>query len=174
MNLAMNILDIGKLEEGKLKVQPAEMSAGQIVSLARKYHSNVLFGEKNISVTIVEPIDGFSVAVDPYLMDRLVQNLFSNAAKYTDAGGRVDLSFASTGDENIVTFFSSAPVIPSDQKELIFEKYSQIGRTTSPYSKGLGLFFCKMVMTAHGGRIWLDTDERGNCFRLGFKAQVSG
>ncbi|HEX7510020.1 MAG TPA: hypothetical protein VF335_01860, partial [Chitinivibrionales bacterium] len=39
----------------------------------------------------------------------------------------------------------------------------------SVYSKGLGLFFCRMVMNAHGGRIWLDTNEEGNFFKMSFK-----
>jgi K+-sensing histidine kinase KdpD len=71
--------------------------------------------------------------------------------------------------KRISSLFSSGPSIPDDQKEVIFEKYSQIGRNPSLYSKGLGLFFCKMVMTAHQGRIRLESGERGNRFSLGFR-----
>jgi K+-sensing histidine kinase KdpD len=120
-------------------------------------------------VNIRPPKGDFAVMADPYLVERVIQNLYSNAAKYTNAGGNVTFSFEETEGENILTFASSGPVIPDDQKTVIFEKYSRVEGRQSQYSKGLGLFFCKMVMTAHGGRIWLDTDEQGNYFRLGFK-----
>ena len=68
-----------------------------------------------------------------------------------------------------MTFFTSGAPIPDAQRDIIFEKYSRIDGKTSQYSKGLGLFFCKMVMTAHKGRIWLDTDQNGNYFKLGFR-----
>jgi K+-sensing histidine kinase KdpD len=118
---------------------------------------------------IMPPHGDFAIMADPYLVERMIQNLYSNAAKYTNAGGNVTFSFEETEGENILTFASSGPVIPDDQKTIIFEKYSRVEGRQSQYSKGLWLFFCKMVMTAHGGRIWLDTDEQGNYFRLGFK-----
>ncbi|MBN1131114.1 MAG: AAA family ATPase [Chitinispirillaceae bacterium] len=169
VNLSSNLLDMSKMEEGRLTLQQRQLYFEEIAAIAQKYGRNVLFDEKKITVTIMPPKGDFAVMADPYLVERVVQNLYSNAAKYTNAGGSVSLSFEEQGGENVVTFASSGPIIPDDQKAVIFEKYSRVEGKQSQYSKGLGLFFCRMVMTAHQGRIWLDTDESGNYFRLGFR-----
>jgi signal transduction histidine kinase len=168
-NLAANILDIGKMEEGRLTIRPVETNGDAIAAIADRYAKNVVFQEKNISVEIASPPAGFSISADLYLLDRVMQNLFSNAAKYTIEGGRVELSFETSETENIVGIFSSGPPIPDEFKPLLFEKYGRVDGKSSQYSKGLGLFFCRMVMTAHQGRIWLETDGQGNHFKMGFR-----
>jgi K+-sensing histidine kinase KdpD len=169
VNLSSNLLDISKMEEGRLTLQQRQMYFEELAAIAQKFGRNVLFDEKKITVTIKPPKGEFAVMADPYLVERVIQNLYSNTAKYTSAGGSVTFSFEDTDTENILVFTSSGPVIPDDQKTVIFEKYSRVDAKQSQYSKGLGLFFCKMVMTAHGGRIWLETDKQGNYFRLGFR-----
>jgi Osmosensitive K+ channel histidine kinase len=99
----------------------------------------------------------------------VLQNLFSNAAKYAPKGGSIVLSFEPGEKESIISFYNSGQPISDANKETLFEKYSRLDDKHSQYSKGLGLFFCRMVMTAHGGRIWLDTDPTGNAFKMSFK-----
>jgi two-component system sensor histidine kinase KdpD len=170
VTLASNLLDISRMEEGKLTVQPQRIYFEEIAAIAQKFGGNVLFDERKIAVTITPAPDReFSVLADPYLMERVIQNLFSNAAKYTEPGGSVKLTFENSGQENVVVFFSSGAPIPDTKRDIIFDKYSRIDNNASYYSKGLGLFFCKMVMLAHRGRIWLDTGSDGNYFKLGFR-----
>jgi K+-sensing histidine kinase KdpD len=169
VTLASNLLDISKMEEGKLALQARQVYFEELAAIAQKYTANVLFDEKKIGVAITPPQRDFAVIADPYLVERVIQNLFSNAAKYTDAGGKVEMTFEETVGECIVSFFSSGAPIPADHREAIFEKYTRVDGKTSQYSKGLGLFFCKVVMNAHQGRIWLETEGRGNRFRLGFR-----
>jgi K+-sensing histidine kinase KdpD len=170
ITLSSNLLDLSKMEEGRLTVQPRQMYFEEMAAIAQKYSGNVLFDERKIKVAIDSPEgDDFAVLADPYLVERVIQNLFSNAAKYTEAGGRVNLTFEERENENVMTFFSSGSPIPVEQRDILFEKYSRLDGKESQYSKGLGLFFCRIVMNAHRGRVWLDTDEHGNYFRLGFR-----
>jgi signal transduction histidine kinase/serine/threonine protein kinase/tetratricopeptide (TPR) repeat protein len=169
INLASNLLDISKMEDGKLALQPRDLFFEEIAAIAQKYGRSVLFDEKHITVTIAVPDNDFVLTADPYLVERVIQNLFSNAAKYSESEGSLKLTFETTEKENILTFFSSGSPIPGEHREAIFEKYSRVDNKASHFSKGLGLFFCRMVMTAHQGRIWLESDERGNYFRLGFR-----
>jgi signal transduction histidine kinase len=170
ITLASNLLDLSKMEEGRLTVQPRQMYFEEMAAIAQKYGGNVLFDERKIKVAIDSPEgNDFAVLADPYLVERVIQNLFSNAAKYTEAGGRVNLTFEERENENVMTFFSSGSPIPAEQRDILFEKYSRLDGKESQYSKGLGLFFCRIVMNAHRGRVWLDTDEHGNYFRLGFR-----
>ena len=71
--------------------------------------------------------------------------------------------------EKIISLYNTSTPIPYEQKAAVFEKYARLGQKRTQYSKGLGLFFCRMVMNAHDGRIWVESDDNGNCFKLAFK-----
>ncbi|MBN1129564.1 MAG: hypothetical protein JXA71_11285, partial [Chitinispirillaceae bacterium] len=58
--------------------------------------------------------------------------------------------------------------VPEKYRGALFEKYARVNVDSSKYAKGLGLFFCRLVMGAHGGTIGLECSERGNCFILKF------
>ncbi|MCX7725226.1 MAG: GAF domain-containing sensor histidine kinase, partial [Chitinispirillaceae bacterium] len=168
MNLTSNLLDIAKMDEGRLVIKEELIDYSFIVQLVSKFEASALFEEKGITTRIIPPVNEFVISADVYLFQRLLQNLYNNAAKYAPKGSYVELSFEAMEKENIITLFNSGPPIPESEKEAIFDKYARIDKKTSQYSKGLGLFFCKMVMNAHGGRIWLETDEKGNYFKMAF------
>lgn len=171
VSLASNLLDIAKMDEGKLVVRAEVMDASYIVSIAEKFSINTLFEEKEIHPVISSAPKNFSIYADVYLLERVLQNLFSNAAKYVPRQGKVELHFIPGQKENILCFFNSGVAIPEKEREVLFEKYARIENHHSQYSKGLGLFFCRMVMNAHKGRIWVDSDEKGNNFKLAFPNQ---
>jgi serine/threonine protein kinase/signal transduction histidine kinase/tetratricopeptide (TPR) repeat protein len=169
-SLSSNLLDIGKMEEGKLVLRMAALAGERLFAMAMPLGKNIMFEEKNISISHIDNSQGlFAIEADTYLVERVMQNIFNNAAKYVPAAGKLVLSLDVTDNESIMSFFSSGAPIPDEEKSVVFDKYVRSGSASSQYSKGLGLFFCKMVMNAHGGRIWLDTDPTGNCFRLAFK-----
>jgi signal transduction histidine kinase/tRNA A-37 threonylcarbamoyl transferase component Bud32/tetratricopeptide (TPR) repeat protein len=170
VSLASNLLDIGKMEDGKLTLKKEMLTRSVLFDMADQLKQNVMFEEKSIAVSLVDKTnDLFAVEADFYLIERVMQNIFSNAAKYVPKGGKVILSLDITNDEHLLMFFNSGNPIPDEEKGLLFDKYARVDSKGSQYSKGLGLFFCKMVMTAHNGRIWLDTDDTGNYFKLAFR-----
>ncbi len=171
MSMASNLLDIAKMDDGKLVVKKEPMDYHLLKNIAEKFTKNSLFEEKEIIPKIIPPEDEFIIFADVYLMERVMQNLYSNAAKYACKGSSVELRFYRGENENIICFFNSGTPIPDSEKDIIFEKYARLNNRQSHYSKGLGLFFCKMVMQAHGGRIWLDTDQTGNYFKLALPGQ---
>ncbi|MBN1577642.1 MAG: protein kinase [Chitinispirillaceae bacterium] len=167
-SMASNLLDIAKMDDGKLVVKEELIDFQFFEGVAEKFGKSALFDEKEIVTKIVPPEEDFIISADVYLMERVLQNLYSNAAKYAPKGSSVELRFHHEGGENIVCFFNSGTPIPDSEKEIMFEKYARLQTRQSPYSKGLGLFFCRMVVQAHHGRIWLDTDQSGNYFKLAF------
>ncbi|MBN1309293.1 MAG: hypothetical protein JXA18_15320 [Chitinispirillaceae bacterium] len=167
-SMASNLLDIAKMDDGKLVVKEDLIDFQFFESMAEKFGRGALFDEKEIVTKIVPPEEEFIISADVYLMERVLQNLYSNAAKYAPKGSLVELRFYNEATENIVCFFNSGMPIPDSEKEILFEKYARLQTRQSPYSKGLGLFFCRMVLQAHRGRIWLDTDRSGNYFKMAF------
>jgi signal transduction histidine kinase len=172
INLASNLLDIAKMDEGRLLVRPECIEFSYLDGLLCKFASNPLFEDKGIKPVIKKPSKLFTIDADVYLIERVIQNIFSNAAKYVPTGGVVEVSFKNNETENIICFFNSGTPIPERDKEILFEKYARIENRQTQYSKGLGLFFCKMVMIAHKGRVWVDSDETGNFFKLAFPVRV--
>jgi serine/threonine protein kinase/signal transduction histidine kinase/tetratricopeptide (TPR) repeat protein len=173
VSLASNMLDIEKMEEGKLVLKKETLTKNVLFDMAGQLSRNVMFEEKNIAVSFMDNTNGmYAIDADYYLIERVMQNLYSNAAKYVPRGGMVVMTLATEGEENILCFFNSGSPIPEEDKSSLFDKYARVESRESQYSKGLGLFFCKMVMNAHQGRIWLDTDEKGNYFKLAFRKKV--
>jgi two-component system, OmpR family, sensor histidine kinase KdpD len=106
--------------------------------------------------------------VDGDKIERLLLNLVDNALKYTnretqviirahmpDAEGRVRVEVADHG-----------PGVPEDYKQRLFDRYVQIkGRRSARGGVGLGLTFCRLVVEAHGGSIWIeDNQPNGSIF----------
>lgn len=166
VNFSSNLLDITRMEEGKLAIRHSALDARMLSGLFQRHSDNPIFAEKNISVQYISPDHQFEIPADKYLLDRVFQNLLNNAAKYVPAGGTVTFSVEQNGEEEVLTFFSTGDPIPQEFRDRIFEKYSRVSENGSPYSKGLGLFFCKLVLTAHDGRIWLETGDEGNYFKM--------
>lgn len=172
VSLASNLLDIAKMDDGKLVVRAESLDVSYVQAIAEKFSVNTLFEEKEIQPVIIPSIEKFTIYADVYLLERVLQNLFSNAAKYVPRHGKVEMHFEAGEKENLVCFFNSGIAIPEKEREILFEKYARIEHHHSQYSKGLGLFFCRMVMNAHKGRIWVETDQHGNNFILAFPKKL--
>jgi signal transduction histidine kinase len=165
MSLAANMLDIGKMEEGRLVVELQPVNFPQIQTMLGRYIQNVFFKEKKISVTVEPPDFDLTFDADYYLLDRVLQNLLTNAAMYTPEEGEVRITFV---EPATIAVFNSGEPIPEKYRGTLFEKYARVNTDSSKYAKGLGLFFCRLVMGAHGGSIELACSENGNRFVLRF------
>ena len=166
-DLIDDVLNISKMESGTLTLAVSEISAPEI---ARKslYQVRSLAANKDIELS-----DSIAPALpllraDVELLGRVLVNLLGNALKFTPVGGRVALSIA-PGESEIVFSVSDTGVgiAPADFAR-IFDKFGQVERPESRRtSTGLGLTFCKLVVEAHGGRIWIEsTLGEGSTFRF--------
>jgi signal transduction histidine kinase len=100
--------------------------------------------------------------------------LIGNALKFTPTGGRITLGAAAFGAE--VEFFvrDTGPGIPADKVDAVFEKFKQLDRDAAARSGyGLGLSICKKIVEAHGGRIWVESQE-GKGSRFIFRVPRDG
>ncbi|MCI0529529.1 MAG: ATP-binding protein, partial [Nitrospira sp.] len=169
LGLVHNILAIHKIEEGNLTLQEETMLLAQLIQTAVSQFE-VLAEEEGIAV-VTEVSDHLpSVRADSQLFIRLLANILHNGIKQTPRGGKITLRVEEReGGELCLTIQDTGTGIPAAYVDKIFDKFVQVEsrRTGAGVSVGLGLYFCKLAIEAHGGQIWVESQEgRGSTFYL--------
>ena len=164
LRMIMNLLDIDRLEEDRLK---AHKQTVEFAPLAQRVVDKftTMIRLKGLDITI----DDSAVAelyADPDLMERVIQNLLTNALQHTDQGGITVAANRSDDGTIIVSVADTGKGIPQKAHGLIFRKFMQATDSGGPRtSTGLGLAFCKLATEAHGGEIWFEsTQGKGSTF----------
>ncbi len=107
------------------------------------------------------------IQCDVEMVRRVVINLLENAVKYTHSGGNITVSAAQTDDNRMVAVSVSdtGPGISPRDQQAIFDKFARIHGEGRPKGLGLGLAFCRLAVEAHGGTIWVESQEgKGSTF----------
>ncbi len=110
---------------------------------------------------------------DPQRLTQALTNLVENAIKYTPGGGQVTVTTWHRGQEVGVAVSDTGVGIDPDGRDRIFDRFYRADRSRSRASggSGLGLAICKEIATAHGGRIWVDSEPgHGSTFSIGLPA----
>jgi signal transduction histidine kinase len=148
-----NLLIMAKLEAGKLLLNRTEVDLCEI-GTAALFDFEAIAAQKRIQLSGQIPQAGGCVYVDASLVRRALDNLLSNAIKFSPCGSQVGLQidYLAEGHARIQVTDSGTGISP-ELRECIFEKY-EVGQFFEDVSQtGLGLAFCKMVVTAHDGSI---------------------
>jgi signal transduction histidine kinase/CheY-like chemotaxis protein len=167
VDLVSDFLDLSKLESGYVNVSKQVVS---ISDLVRKGIESFQVLALNKKVTIAEAIEPSlpSILADPQRLDQVLGNLISNAIKFTGDGGEVKVGAAFAAATGLrVWVQDSGDGIPTEEIGELFQKYRQGGNAKNSNHKGtgLGLVICKMIVEAHGGTIWVESEEgRGSIF----------
>ena len=143
------ILDIAKLEDGALPIQREPVDMCELVeTIARETAPLRLAKHLNLELASAPPL---GVEVDRSLLTRVIENLAANATRYTPPGGAMRLAAAREGD--IVSIRGQNPGQPLGEtlRSRLFAKYQQEEPGRGGW--GLGLYFCRLVLEAHGGTI---------------------
>ncbi|MEA5550369.1 response regulator [Anabaena cylindrica UHCC 0172] len=166
MRLINDILDIERIESGKVKMERENCNLDEIISSALNI-MQPLANKAGVSLSI----SSLSVQLwaDP---DRIIQtltNLLSNAIKFSTSGSTVWLTVQQQKDEVILTVKDTGRGIPSDKLDSIFERFQQVDSSDSRNHEGtgLGLAISKSIVQQHGGQIWVESVfNEGSTFYL--------
>lgn len=167
--LVDNILDITKLEAGKLTFSPSPVPLRPAVQavldlLAPKAE------EYGVTLDGSGVPEGTEVWADEPALKRLLTNLVSNSLKFTPKSGRVSVEWRTDGPAgDRVVVRDTGIGIPPDKVAGLFTKFVQVEETLHKVrfarGTGLGLVICKEIVEGHGGRIWVESEyERGSAF----------
>jgi signal transduction histidine kinase len=159
INLVNEILDVDRLESGRMPLNPQTWSLPELVEDALQVQQ-ILAQDKNITLENQVPIDLPLVQADESLMRRVLQNLVGNAVKFTPSGGRVTLTaelatMILAQPIVLVSVHDTGPGIAPEFQMQLFQKF--VTGSQKGHGSGLGLAFCKLAVEAHGQQIWVDS-----------------
>jgi two-component system sensor histidine kinase/response regulator len=163
LRMSNDLLDVSRLEEGKLPLTPTPSDLTKIATDIRDA-LGTLDRERSISVTFSGPVEA---VCDGGVVHRVVENLVNNAVKHTPAGGAIAISIAVVGERARVEVRDEGPGVPVEARTKIFEKFGTVvaRKAGAFHSAGLGLAFCKLAIEAHRGAIGMhDAEPNGSVF----------
>jgi PAS domain S-box-containing protein len=184
LELVNNLLDISKMEQGRLNLDLELVAPYTLIDQAIE-RLQVSARSRHVSIEQRVAINLPLIEADDDKLVRVLQNLLDNALKFSPSSGVVTVgAHFCDADQPLpahVPLRSPMPEgtwlifwvqdrgmgIPAAYHERIFEKFGQV-RGRKVRGTGLGLTFCKLAVEAHGGRIWLESDEgAGSIFAFG-------
>ncbi len=173
LNMIQSLLEIYRYEAG---AQPlyfddvdlqlvAETCARDLTPLAEKH---------GIQISVNVPSNTHRVTADRVAVRRVIVNLVDNAIKYTPRGGQIDIRAQNLDGRVSLEIVDTGIGISSDALPRLFNRYwhradKSLGDRSHKQSCGLGLYLCKQIIDAHGGRIWCESQPgHGSRFTIEF------
>nr|WP_315593575.1 ATP-binding protein [uncultured Cupriavidus sp.] len=159
--LVTDLMDVGRVTSGKLKVQPVPILYNEVVSTAIEAMRPALEGaSQKLDVTL--PADPVFVNGDAARLEQVLSNLLSNATKYTQRGGAVTVTVKAEAGQVITTIEDTGRGIATDALDRIFNLFAQEGDDSARSGLGIGLALARAVVEAHGGAIQASSAGEGH------------
>lgn len=167
--LINDILDLAKIEAGKMELDLADVSLRQTLESGLAMHAEAA-ARADIELGLELRPENITIRADERKVRQIVFNLLSNAVKFTPPGGRIAVSAELTGNTVEVAVSDTGPGIDPANRELIFEEFRQAGgnaQGADHEGTGLGLPLSRGFVELHGGRLWVESaDSSGSTFRF--------
>lgn len=162
LKIVNNIMDITKIDSGIYNLELGNYNIISIVEdIVISLSGYLKENKRNIIFDTME--EEVILACDPMKIERIMLNLLSNALKYTNENGNIDviIDIDKGSNEVIINVKNDGDRISEDDKERIFERFTQSQNlfTRKAEGTGIGLFLVKLLVEQHGGRIYVDTSE---------------
>lgn len=165
-SLISDILDVARLESKALSVEMKPMDLARVV---RESLESYAAPAKQVGVSLTAGIpDEAVVQGSAQRISQVVDNLISNAIKFTPEGGRVHVSLQH-GDVTTFSVEDSGPGLTAAQMSLLFRPFSQVHAGDEHGGTGLGLYICKGILEAHGQTIQCESEGSGKGARFSFQ-----
>ena len=160
--MIQDLVDSARLESGQLRLerQPLDLEAFVADLLGR---SREVLETGRVKVDIAKGLP--PVSADPNRLERILTNLLSNALKYSPPETDVLLTGQRTDDQVTVSVSDRGAGIPGDDLPHLFDRFYRVRRAKRAEGLGLGLYITRMLVEAHGGRIWVESEVgKGSTF----------
>jgi signal transduction histidine kinase len=154
--LTDSLLDIQRLEAGQALAKLTLTSVTDLVQESIETVRSIAESkEQEIQLSVDRSLP--QVKVDSEMIQRVIINLIENAIKFNGRGGEITVGARRDGEWMQFWVQDHGPGIPPEDQGKIFNKFARLSSQTQGF--GLGLAFCQLAVEAHGGRIWVESEE---------------
>ena len=151
------LIDYEQIDQGTFKLNVRETPAAKIISDA---YECIFDRATGAGITIKQSETELVVNADPDRLVQVIVNLLTNAIKFSPRDTAITVGIYEFGPEYVFYVQDQGPGIPVEMQSKIFEKFEQVDQQRDSIAKkgtGLGLSICKIIVEAHGGRIWVES-----------------
>ncbi|MGH7844821.1 MAG: sensor histidine kinase, partial [Candidatus Binatia bacterium] len=166
VGLVSDFLDLSKIEAGHVDLVKEDVDLTHLIRITLENHLP-LAQERGLTLRDQADPSLTLVYADPRRLGQVLNNLLSNAIKFTPQGGSIEVGTRKENNSVRIDVKDSGVGIPAAELDGLFKKYGQTstGRQSQHKGTGLGLVICKTIVEAHGGRIWVESEEgKGSTF----------
>src|SRR6478672_3642453 len=169
LGLIEDLLEVARLEETQLTLNLKQIAPAALLAEVR-HEWEIRFQQERATAVVEASDDAPVIEADHALLKRVFSNLVQNALSHSARAVTVTLGARRENDGTLFTVADDGVGIPPEYHDIIFRKFEQVKTPHIPRvrSSGLGLAFCKLVVEAHGGRIWVKSggDMVGSAFHF--------
>ena len=160
LKLLNELLDLAVIESGNLNLN---LLRNDLVSLIKSNITlnRVVSERKNIKINFNCDVSEVLLDIDQVKIEQILNNLISNAVKYSFPNSEVDVLLTKNERQAIIMVIDKGQGIPKEEQSKLFQPFAKtsVKSTGGERSTGLGLSICKKIVEAHNGKIWFDSEE---------------
>lgn len=164
LNLIRDIVDISKIEAGRVHIEILDCEVNRILNELRFTFENEKKNQLKDHIRIIMhkgvADNHFAIRTDPYRFHQIMVNLIGNALKFIE-NGLIEFGYTLKDEKFLVFYVKDTGIgIPADKIDLIFSRFGQIinNKIKNPGGTGLGLSITKYLVERLGGKIWVDSN----------------
>jgi signal transduction histidine kinase len=165
-----NILDVDSIENNRVKISKEQLSIASLVEkVVDSFDKEAT--RKNLKLKLHQQVNGSLVEVDPLFMTQILENLISNALKFSEKGKEVQVVTKENDEKIEISIRDSGPGLSETDKKLLFIKFQRLSAkpTDGENSTGLGLSIVKRYVELMGGTVWCESEQgKGATFTVSF------
>jgi len=170
--LVAELTELSRIETGKAELRKEPLDLNQLVDEVIAQLSPQAKRQK-ITITRKSAADLPSVPADRDRVRQVIANLVHNAIKFTPTGGRITITSRALEDSSVVDISDTGIGIPKEDLPRVFERFYKGDKARAGEGTGMGLAIAKHVVEAHGGNIWVESEEgKGSTFSFSLPLQV--
>jgi len=149
-----DLLDLSRVARGKLEIRVAALDLVSVIAEAVVWNRAMIDARRH-QLTVLHPPQPIPVRGDAVRLAQVISNLLSNAAKYTDPGGRIRLTAETTGEEAVIRVRDTGRGLEASELKKIFDLFYQLESASDRAERGLGigLSLVRSLVEMHGGRV---------------------
>lgn len=169
--LISDLLDVGRIDSGKLSVNT---EPSDVIPLVEQARNTFISSGSRHNVSIDVPSDIPAVIADRRRIVQVLNNLFVNAARFSPEASQIQVSAVRDGVHVAISVSDEGRGVEVERLPHLFSRHTDGNSKNRTVRVGLGLSICKGLVEAHGGRIWAESDGLGHGMCVTFTIPVFG